>query len=1329
MKKRIICSFLGLAIMLSGIVNIPAFAETSSVQIYVSEGGSDNGDGSIDAPFKTIKRAIESVSFYKDKEYHKDAEIEVIFTDGSYSIDGGLMLDHTVNNVTFKAISGERAAWRGNIVLNKAECTPDAQVLERIPLSARDKVKCIDISEYITEDENIPDYYSCAGSVPASFLNSEFLLFSGNKKMPRAQWPNEGFKTIDVVYDSGANSESGDTRERPFIIGYEDENVSSWSGNNIMAEGYGTYLWAYAKVKIDSIDTENKKITSAPFKALAGIYKGAQLSFSNIIEELDMPGEWYIDNSGNGHKLYYYPESDNYPELTTRTEALFEIDGAENVRFENIDFKGTRGNGIIVKNSKNVVFDKCSVSQIGRVGLTFSNTESCGIMNSSVHDCGAGGIDIDGGVKESLSDANNFVENCIICRFSQVITVYSPGIKLFGVGNYAKNNTIFDSWHTAVLLSGNNNKLIRNEIFDVVNGSKDAGAVYAYCDSSSRGIEIKENYIHHLGVGSENPARTGISAIYLDGWTSSRVIENNVLYDCSVGINLNGGSDNLVKNNIFIDTPVSIYLQRVSDSAYAYWNYLKNKYFDWEAWHKAYPEIVDYDYSDVGEDVLKNVVISNNMRYNSAHNNENLQNQSATLVAVSGDTEITRDDFVDYDGLDFTLTDEFYAANPQINEIKFDRIGANITIDDNDKYALITAPPVVQYSMNEIVGSGKERYVADDTGSNNLIVGKGEAAVSRTLETGKNYIYSDYAFFEPQNHQEIKDIKGKITFEVWIKRESPAACDTVFNIGDKDKYGKLCVGFEKKNSGYVFFVKRGFADSDNYWVANKVCDYGQWVHLVVSYDDSSSQNTPEFYINGEKTTTSQALTGSGARADYDEDDVVAIASKGAWKEKTDSSYGKIAIYDDCLTRMDALRIYQAEKDFYETETASKIIEYNMENITDGYVINSANPELYPLSVGTVSPGKIVPKNGRAAFGGNRCLYSGSGYYSVTGTDLPEKLNGDLTISTWVKPNVLKNGTILSVGEVSKFGNLAIIQETSGSKIKFIFQKKFSGGTGYWASSTSYEIGNWYNIVVRYSDASSNNNPEVFVNGVKVTMNKGLTPSGEAVALTSDLVFSLDGTSAYSTLGGHYGDLVIYDGILSENEIKRLYAKAEPTYNYALDAVLLDKKDNRITDYTAVDPDGLTINIADVSDAKLFSVADDEEVDFLMDKTKNGVLLKEIKLGYGKTYKLSSSDSYIEYTTIQEDFTVDYKLNKDNTVSVYITNNKQDDEAAELYAAVYEEDTLVSASSIFKGTLKGLTEQKCSDVKLLGVNENTSISFIMVDGLKALKPLIKKIELR
>ncbi len=1329
MKKRMICSFLVIVIVLVMLPPFSVFAKLPYAQIYVSMDGSDSGDGSIDAPFKTIKRAIDSVSYFKDKDYYRDTKIEIIFMDGSYDIEHTLVLDESLNNVTFKVYNNKRALFRGNIVLDKAECQPDMQTIEKIPLSARDKIKCIDVSEYVTDDENIPDHYSSAGSVSESFLHSEFLMFSDGTMMPRAKWPNEGHTTINTVYDSGANTESGDTTERPFIIGYDYENISNWSGDNILADGYGAYLWAYDKIKIDRVDNENKKIISVPFKSFAGIYSGAKLTFSNIIEELDAPGEWYIDNNNNTRKLYYYPNGEECPELTVRTETLLKINGAENIGFENIDFMGTRGDGIIVENSKNVVFDNCSISQIGRVGLSILNTRKCGIMNSSIHDCGAGGVVIDGGEKENLCDSNNFVENCVICRFSQVIPVYAPGIKLWGVGNYAKNNTIFDSWHTAVLISGNNNKLIRNEIFDVVNGSKDAGAVYAYCDSSSRGIEIKENYIHHLGVGSENPARTGVSAIYLDGWTSSRIIEKNVFYDCSVGINLNGGSDNIVNNNLFIDTPIAIYAQRVSGSAYAYWSYLKDKYFNWDVWHKAYPEIEDYDYDNTGSKVMKNVTISNNMRYNSVHSSENIQNIPSDIISVSGDMEIAQDDFASYDELDFTLTDEFYANNPQTEEIEFDKIGANITIEDNDGFALISSAPVVQYSMNEIIGNSAEKYVADDTGNNNLIVGKSEAAVLKTLDNGKNYIYSNYALFEPQNQQEIKDINGKITFEAWIKRDLPSACDTIFNIGDKNTYGKLCIGFEKRNSGYVFFVSRKFSGGENYWVADKICNYGEWVHLIVTYDDSSAQNVPAFYINGKETTILQVLTGNGDRADYDEDDVVAIGSKGSWKEMTNGGYGKIAIYDDIITGMDALRIYQAEKTDYELETIPKIVEYNMENITNGYILNSVNEEMYPLSVGKVSPGTIVAKNGRIAFEGNRCLYSPSGYYAVAGTDLAERLNGDLTISMWVKPNTTKNGSMLNVGEVNKFGNLAIIQEKSGNDVKFIFQRKFSGGTGYWATTKRYEIEKWYNIVVRFSDASYTNNPDIFINGSKVDSGEGLTPSGEAVSLTSDLVFSLGGTSAYSNLGSYFGDVVIYDGMLSESKIKELYAKAEPTYNYSLDAALLDNKCNYIKDYNGVNPEGLTIDIKDVNDARLFSTADDEDVSFEIEQKNNGVILSDIKLGYGKTYRLYSGNSYIEFTTIAEDYTVDYKLNHDNSISVYITNNTHSDSIAELYAAVYEDGTLVSAKSIFKGTLKALTEQKCDNVELLGINENTNISFIMVDGLKALKPLIKKIELR
>ena len=117
-------------------------------------------------------------------------------------------------------------------------------------------------------------------------------LSVGGELMPLARWPNEGF----VRTTSAENN---------ITFGYDDPRPERWlSAPDAYAMGYWYHGWANRIEKIASIDTANKKITLAKSPSY-GIAAKKPYFVLNLLEEIDRPGEWYLDRQAG--ILYLWP--------------------------------------------------------------------------------------------------------------------------------------------------------------------------------------------------------------------------------------------------------------------------------------------------------------------------------------------------------------------------------------------------------------------------------------------------------------------------------------------------------------------------------------------------------------------------------------------------------------------------------------------------------------------------------------------------------------------------------------------------------------------------------------------------------------------------------------------------------------------------------------------------------------------------------------------------------------------------------------------------------------------------------------------------------------
>lgn len=501
----------------------------------------------------------------------------ITFKEGNYTLNSSLKFKqkNVLKTAPIVIKGNKNVTFSGGITLNNLQFKPISdQILKDriIDKGAANKILVYDLTQ-----GGIKDFgkLNCIGFGRLVGLAPTQLFFNG-QRMTLARYPNDtdrsllkqrtsvipinkiintGLQAVDLPLEE--SEKKGQDQKGEFE--YKDTHVAKWlNAKDIWVDGIFSRDWAWSLNKVYKIDTVKHSISLTFNEKYDLTSKNAFFFASNLLEEIDTPGEYYIDRE-NG-KLYFYPPVDynnktSNVQLSQNTKDLVEIDGCSNIKFQNINFQLGRYRAVNVIRSNNITFESCSFKNFGIAAIAVKGKNNT-ISNCNINAIGGTAISLDGGNIDSLTSANNQVINCKIYDWAYYNRVYTPAIALAGVGNKVLNSELYDAPHGAITISGNNHLIKNNEIHDVLQEFIDFGAIYAFLGKNQlmRGHVISGNYFHDLGQISEK-----VHAIYADEGTAGWSIEDNVFYKIGntgsrVAAVLGNTSSYLsVKNNLFLD--------------------------------------------------------------------------------------------------------------------------------------------------------------------------------------------------------------------------------------------------------------------------------------------------------------------------------------------------------------------------------------------------------------------------------------------------------------------------------------------------------------------------------------------------------------------------------------------------------------------------------------------------------------------------------------------------------------------------------------------------------------------------------------------------------
>lgn len=763
-------------------------------KIYVSVDGSDtNGDGSKEKPYATIYKAKDAAK----KAKRKKIPIDVIFSEGTYSIDKSVeftKLDSGTKNAPIRYIAedGEKVVFSGGRKIDVTKAEPvSEEIKKRLYSNISDKVIAIDLREQGIDTKKF-DFRPSATEQVGQILKPTQVSLNGVQQQ-LSRWPNSGY--IDITdCDAGGSRRDNDGFEKTGAIYYNVNVPSRWTNaKDIFVDGSLAHLWNREWAEVESVDV-TKNAINFKYATAYGIKNGGRWAAVNLLEEIDIPGEWYIDFDEG--IFYYYPpyklsEADELV-ISELSQTMLMV-GADYLEFEGLELSmvagdtkvvgdsSTGGNAIFINDGvSNVAIKDCIIKNIGFNGI-YSLGNNITIDGCIITDIGLNGIRIrKSGDRQTVTSGNVVIKNNDISNISRdgnIAGTVGVLIEQDSVGVSVINNVIHNCPNAGILYQGFNNRIAYNEIYNCVTRAADAGAIYAGRSWVSYGNVIEYNLFHDIGQ-KNNSSSYPASSIFWDDLQSGSEFSHNISvpnnYVKTSSVKIGGGIDNIVKGNTMVASEKGIIGEdRTTSGAKAgtlVWKSqaTTNRYTDADknnpVYKKVFPQMTSIlDRIEANDGILKiENIISDNLLVD-CPKGDTIAQQMINDSEVGNNVSIENDYsiFVNPEKLDYRVKKEAklkYGISDEILDEDFDleKIGIQDKNDPEQKYKEFMALYPEEGSQNvssdravlawskSLLADNYTYVLATDVEMKNTILEQNtieNSVVLEGLEKGKTYYW------------------------------------------------------------------------------------------------------------------------------------------------------------------------------------------------------------------------------------------------------------------------------------------------------------------------------------------------------------------------------------------------------------------------------------------------------------------------------------------------------------------------------------------------------------------------------------------------------------
>jgi hypothetical protein len=511
--------------------------------------------------------------------------------------------------VVYRAYGDETVRLVGGRRIEPSWCIPatDPAVLARLRRPVRGRLLQVDLRAHGITD------YGELGS-----LGGGLKLFCGDRRLQLARWPNDGWALarrgkvvgkdgdgVPILVDEGREGKT---------LGFKHQGVlpNDWKkATQLWLRGYWHQEYSFEGWKPEAVDTQRQEIELG-WGAGDHLEDWRRFYVVNLLEEIDRPGEWFLDR---GRGILYFLPPPGFPKhpllFSVLSKTMLTLENTSHVTIRGLTLEVMRGLAAHVEGGTHNRIAGCTIRHAHQ-GVILSGGTNNGVAACDVYDLDSMGIRLSGGDRTTLTPAGLYAVNNHLHHYARCYKTWHPGVKVQGVGNRVAHNRIHHAPQYAVSYEGNDHVIELNDLHDVCLEMSDVGVIGCGGDWTYRGNLVRHNYIHHI------PKRPypGVVGVYLDDCVSSTRVFGNVFYLVDKAVLIGGGRDHVVENNVFIECETPVHF----DNRGLRWDHFRKggpMYRKLEAvpyrsapWSTRYPELARI-LEEIPQAPLGNVLVKN----------------------------------------------------------------------------------------------------------------------------------------------------------------------------------------------------------------------------------------------------------------------------------------------------------------------------------------------------------------------------------------------------------------------------------------------------------------------------------------------------------------------------------------------------------------------------------------------------------------------------------------------------------------------------------------------------------------------------------------------
>ena len=675
--KRAATLILSAMLLLTTLPGCPKTTKTPAqgTVLYVSPDGEDGGPGSESGPLATLAGARDRIREIKAASGLPEGGFIVYFRAGVYAVTETVCFSENDSGtesspIRYAAYPGETPVFTGGAYISGAEFerVTDASALSRLRPEARNEALCFDLfangftigdldySRDFWQAGNLREYES-AEYYENDFATPRLQVFIDDDALYPARYPNKvegifadnpynSYLMIQDVVETGFDAVTEQPNGRPCAFRVYDERIRDWENlEDIIVFGMTGWEFFRSEAVVESIDAEEQIVTLRAAPA-SGVMERGRYAFANVFEELDRPGEYYIDR--NTGILYLYPTksmADAVVKLPLfEGSYMIKAEGASYLTFSGLTFELTKKSVMRITGGECCAIESCVFKNFSIDGVvigegvisTFDYAAAYGteefsryIDETTAADNGlnhrvAGCAFLNTGRRAAVINSGSFgrrvsggavFENNTIRHSGLIGSCYFSGLHIAGCGITVRNNTFLFCLGQAISGDVVDTEIVYNEFCDCpCDMAEDTAAVYLNYLNQNDGVLVRYNYFHditnrgYLGAGFGFARR---SVVGYDNLQPFRDFSYNVVYNAPCAGNLiDHISPATAVGNIFIDVDYALeypgehirelyggepgYDFITSDSGYSLSHYYSSGLYADPLWREYYPDMYAY---------------------------------------------------------------------------------------------------------------------------------------------------------------------------------------------------------------------------------------------------------------------------------------------------------------------------------------------------------------------------------------------------------------------------------------------------------------------------------------------------------------------------------------------------------------------------------------------------------------------------------------------------------------------------------------------------------------------------------------------------------------